>query len=57
MGSKGYLKPEDRLWGIWKLGLQDDEKNQAKKSSSQDWTFIAQVPHKVMVASSSSSIM
>jgi hypothetical protein len=34
-------------------GSQDDEKNQAKKPSSQDWTFVAQVPHKlneVMVA-------
>jgi hypothetical protein len=57
VGSKEYLKPEDLHWYIWRLGSQDDEKNQAKKSSSQDWTFVAQVPHKVMVASFISSIM
>jgi hypothetical protein len=57
VGSKRHLKPEDRQRGIWRLGLQDDEKNQAKNSSSQDWTFVAQILHKVMVASSNSSIM
>jgi hypothetical protein len=44
------LKPEDRHRGIWRFGSQDDEKNQAKRPSSQDWTLDAQVPHEVMVA-------
>jgi hypothetical protein len=50
VGSKRHLKPEDRQWGIWRFGSQDDEKNQAKRPSSQDWTFVAYVPHEVMVA-------
>ena len=50
VGSKGYLKPKDRLRGIWMLNLQDDEKIQAKETKLTTWTFGAQVPHKVMVA-------
>jgi hypothetical protein len=49
VGSKEDLKPEKWQRGILRLGLRDDENNQAKKSSSQDWTFVAQVPHKIMV--------
>jgi hypothetical protein len=45
VGSKGYLKIKDRLRGIWRLGSQDEEKNQAKKASSQDWTYVAQISH------------
>src|SRR6185436_4612601 len=45
-----YLKPKDRLWGIWRLSSQDDEKVQAKEAKFTTWTFGAQVPHKVMVA-------
>ena len=51
VGSNGDLKPKDRLWGIWRLSLQDDEKIQAKEVKLTTWTFVAQVPHiKVMVA-------
>ena len=50
VGSKRYLKPKDRLRGIWRLSLQDDEKIQAKEAKFTTWTFDAQVPHKVMVA-------
>ena len=50
VGSKRYLKPKDRLRGIWRLSLQDDEKVQAKEAKLTTWTFGAQVPHKVMVA-------
>ena len=50
MGSKGYLKPKDRLRGIWRLSSQDDEKIQVKEAKLTTWTFGAQVPHKVMVA-------
>ena len=50
VGFKGYLKSKDRLRGIWRLGLQDDEKVQAKEAKLTTWTFGAQVPHKVMVA-------
>ena len=49
VGSKGYLKPKDRLRGIWRLSLQDDEKVQAKETKLTTWTFGAQVPHKVIV--------
>ena len=51
MGSKGYLKPKDRLRGIWRLSLQDDEKVQAKEAKLTTWTFSAQVSHKIMEAS------
>ena len=50
VGSKGYLKAKDRLRGIWRLSLQDDEKNQAKEAKLTTWTFGAQVPHKVIIA-------
>ena len=50
VGSKRYLKPKDRLWGIWRLSLQDDEKIQAKEAKLTIWTFGAQVPHKVMIS-------
>ena len=50
VGSKRYLKPKDRLRGIWRLSLQDDEKVQAKEAKLTTWIFDTQVPHKVMVA-------
>ena len=50
VGSKGYLKPKNRLRGICRLSLQDDENVQAKEAKLVIWTFGAQVLHKVMVA-------
>ena len=44
------LEAQDRLRGIWRLSSQDEVKVQAKEVKLTIWTFVAQVPHKVMVA-------
>ena len=46
MGSEGDLKPKNG----WRLSSQVEVKVQAKEAKLTTWTFVAQVPHKVMVA-------
>ena len=44
------LEAQEWLRGIWMLSLQVEVKVQAKEAKLTTWTFVAQVPHKVMVA-------
>ena len=50
VGSKGDLKPKNWLWGIWRLSSQVKVKVQTKVAKLTTWTFVAEVPYKVMVA-------
>ena len=44
------LEAQEWLRGIWMLSLQVEVKVQAKEAKLTTWTFVSQVPHKVMVA-------
>ena len=44
------LEAQEWLRGIWMLSLQVEVKVQAKKAKLTTWTYVAHVPHKVMVA-------
>ena len=49
-GFQRRLEAQERLRGIWMLSLQVEVKGQAKEAKLTTWTFVAQVPHKIMVA-------
>ena len=44
------LEAQDWLQGIWRLSSQVEVKVQVKEVKLTTWTFVAQVPHKEMVA-------
>ena len=48
-GFQRRLEAQKWLRGIWRLSLQVEVKVQAKEVKLTTWTFVAQVPHKVMV--------
>ena len=57
-GFQRRLEAQEWLRGIWRLSSQVEVKVQAKEAKLTTWSFVAQVPHKLMVAKNfNSSIM
>ena len=50
VGSKGDLRPKNGFGGFGCLAYKIEVNVQAKEAKLTTWTFVAQVPHKIMTA-------